>query len=62
MASIELRSVSKIYSNAVAAVCDVSLSIEDGEFMIFLGPSGCGKSTTLRMIAGLETIDRKSVV
>ena len=37
-------------------VRDVTLQIEDGEFMVLLGPSGCGKSTTLRMIAGLETI------
>jgi len=56
MASIELRSVSKIYDNGARAVHNVSLEIADGEFMIFLGPSGCGKSTTLRMIAGLETI------
>jgi multiple sugar transport system ATP-binding protein len=39
---------------AVEAVKDVSLSIEDGEFVVLLGPSGCGKTTTLRMIAGLE--------
>src|SRR5437868_13654645 len=56
MADIELRNVSKFYSNRVAAVQDVNLHIRDGEFMIFLGPSGCGKSTTLRMIAGLENI------
>ncbi len=56
MADIELRNVSKFYSNRVAAVEDVNLHIRDGEFMIFLGPSGCGKSTTLRMIAGLENI------
>ena len=56
MASIELRSVSKIYPSGFQAVSDVSLEIADGEFMIFLGPSGCGKSTTLRMIAGLESI------
>jgi len=55
MASIELRSVSKAYDGGVHAVRNVDLTIEDGEFMIFLGPSGCGKSTTLRMIAGLET-------
>ncbi len=56
MASIELRSVSKVYDSGAPAVRDVDLSIADGEFMIFLGPSGCGKSTTLRMIAGLETV------
>ena len=39
------------------AVKDVDLRIEDGEFMVLVGPSGCGKSTTLRMLAGLETID-----
>ena len=56
MASIELRHVSKRYSPSVYGVRDVSLHIEDGEFIIFLGPSGCGKSTTLRMIAGLESL------
>ncbi|MCB1804595.1 MAG: ABC transporter ATP-binding protein, partial [Candidatus Competibacteraceae bacterium] len=34
----------------------VSLTVDDGEFMVLLGPSGCGKSTTLRMVAGLESI------
>ncbi len=40
--------------NAVRAVDDVSLQINDGEFFALLGPSGCGKTTTLRMIAGFE--------
>jgi ABC-type sugar transport system ATPase subunit len=56
MADIILDHVNKIYPNGVSAVRDVSLEINDGEFMIFLGPSGCGKSTTLRMIAGLESV------
>jgi len=55
MGSISLRKVGKVYG-AVAAVRDVDLEIEDGEFIVFVGPSGCGKSTLLRMIAGLESI------
>jgi ABC-type sugar transport system ATPase subunit len=39
----------------VKAVDDVTIDIEDRDFMILLGPSGCGKSTLLRMVAGLET-------
>ena len=38
------------------AVKNISLHIENGEFMVLVGPSGCGKSTTLRMVAGLEKI------
>ncbi|WP_309082954.1 ABC transporter ATP-binding protein [Chelativorans sp.] len=55
MASVELSGVCKNFG-AVEAVCDVSLSIKDREFVVFVGPSGCGKSTLLRMIAGLEEI------
>ena len=39
-----------------AAVKDLNLEIQDGEFMVLVGPSGCGKTTSLRMIAGLEEI------
>src|SRR5512136_3283316 len=42
----------------VAAVKNVSLEVEPGEFLTLLGPSGCGKTTTLRMIAGFERPDR----
>jgi multiple sugar transport system ATP-binding protein len=57
MAVVELWDLTKVYPGArEAAVEEVSLRVEDGEFMVLLGPSGCGKSTTLRMIAGLESI------
>jgi multiple sugar transport system ATP-binding protein len=57
MAVVRLERLSKRYErDAALAVDDVSLTIDDGEFMVLLGPSGCGKSTTLRMIAGLESI------
>jgi ABC-type Fe3+/spermidine/putrescine transport system ATPase subunit len=52
---IELRNVTKTFNEGkVLAVDDVSLTIEDGDYLFLLGPSGCGKTTTLRMIAGLE--------
>ncbi len=51
--SIELRNVSKRFGE-VAAVSNVSFSVNDGELMALLGPSGGGKTTVLRMIAGLE--------
>ena len=56
MAEIELDRVRKVFAGGVAAVDDVSLRIEDGEFIALVGPSGCGKSTLLRSIAGLEEI------
>jgi multiple sugar transport system ATP-binding protein len=59
MASLELDSLTKVFQDGneqVVAVDDVSVSIDDGEFLVVVGPSGCGKSTTLRMVAGLETI------
>mgnify|MGYP005788308985 CR=1 FL=1 len=56
MSDLVLKNVNKVYDRKVSVVKDLSLKIEDGEFVIFVGPSGCGKSTTLRMIAGLEDI------
>jgi multiple sugar transport system ATP-binding protein len=56
MAAITLENIVKTYGDGFQAVKDVSLDIDDGEFMILVGPSGCGKSTVLRMIAGLEDI------
>ncbi|WP_430505746.1 ABC transporter ATP-binding protein [Haloparvum sp. PAK95] len=54
MAQLSLDSVTKRFGN-VLAVEDVTIDIDDGEFLVLVGPSGCGKSTTLRTIAGLET-------
>ncbi|MDG4647616.1 sn-glycerol-3-phosphate ABC transporter ATP-binding protein UgpC [Roseibacterium sp. SDUM158017] len=55
MARLELRGVRKSYG-AVEVIKGVDLTVEHGEFCVFVGPSGCGKSTLLRMIAGLEGI------
>lgn len=56
MASVTFKNLNKIYPNGYVSVKDVSLHIDDGEFVAFHGPSGCGKSTILRMIGGLEDI------
>jgi ABC-type sugar transport system ATPase subunit len=62
VAAVHLENIFKRYKGtAQPAVDDVSLSVQDGEFMVLLGPSGCGKSTTLRMIAGLEEPDSGTV-
>ena len=52
---IEFRNLSKRFGQQVV-VDELSLTIDDGEFVVLLGPSGCGKSTTLRMLAGLEEV------
>ncbi|WP_330631860.1 ABC transporter ATP-binding protein [Halocatena halophila] len=54
MGAITIDSLTKRFDDVVA-VDDVSVEIEDGEFLVLVGPSGCGKTTTLRMVAGLET-------
>ena len=61
MAGLELRGLHKSYGN-VPVIKGVDLSIEHGEFVVFVGPSGCGKSTLLRMIAGLEDITAGELV
>src|SRR3954467_10871519 len=62
MAAIEMRNIVKKYGDGFPAVNDVSIDVQDGEFMILVGPSGCGKSTLLRMIVGLEDITSGDMV
>lgn len=61
MASVTLEHLTKTYPNGFISVDDISLHVEDGEFVVFHGPSGCGKSTILRMIGGLEDITAGSI-
>ena len=57
MSKIEFRALSKRYApDAPLTIKQANLTIEHGEFCVFVGPSGCGKSTLLRMVAGLEEI------
>jgi ABC-type sugar transport system ATPase subunit len=55
MAKVVLSDIRKSFG-AVDVIKGIDLTIEDGEFCVFVGPSGCGKSTLLRLIAGLEEI------
>jgi multiple sugar transport system ATP-binding protein len=55
MAKLVLSDIKKSFG-AVDVIKGIDLTIEDGEFCVFVGPSGCGKSTLLRLIAGLEEI------
>jgi multiple sugar transport system ATP-binding protein len=58
MASVTFEQASRRYAGADRpAVNRLDLSVDDGEFVVLVGPSGCGKTTSLRMIAGLETVD-----
>src|SRR5512134_1505174 len=56
MADIRIENVTKRFDKFVA-VDNVSLTIEDQEFVVLLGPSGCGKTTLLRAVAGLGMAD-----
>ncbi|WP_084075154.1 ABC transporter ATP-binding protein [Demequina sp. NBRC 110052] len=62
MATVTYDSASRIYPGTERpAVDSLDLDIADGEFLVLVGPSGCGKSTSLRMLAGLEDIDKGSI-
>jgi multiple sugar transport system ATP-binding protein len=55
MAQVAIRNVAKAFGS-VKVLHEVSVDIEDGQFVVLVGPSGCGKSTLLRMVAGLEAV------
>src|SRR3954454_13770739 len=60
MAPVAYDRVSKLFGETVA-VSELTLDIEDGEFMVLVGPSGSGKTTALRLLAGLEAISSGSI-
>ena len=63
MATVTYDHAYRIYPGSTKpAVADLSLDIADGEFLVLVGPSGCGKSTSLRMLAGLEDINKGSIL
>ncbi len=62
MSKLEIQNLRKEYAANVVPVKDISINVEDGEFLTLLGPSGCGKSTLLRLIAGLEPPTKGNVV
>jgi NitT/TauT family transport system ATP-binding protein len=58
-AFIEFRDVTKSFTDPkgrdIEVIQPLSLTIDNGEFVVFVGPSGCGKTTVMRMVGGLET-------
>ncbi len=56
MAGVYFDHVTKVFPGGTVAVDDLTLTVNEGEFLILVGPSGCGKTTALRMVAGLEKV------
>lgn len=61
MASVTYQNITKRFGDVVA-VNDLSIDVEDKEFLVFVGPSGCGKTTSLRLLAGLEEISDGNIL
>lgn len=66
MGDLEIQNLSKRFNDdtesEIIAVDDLSIEVEDGEFLVLVGPSGCGKSTTLRCVAGLESVSDGTII
>jgi multiple sugar transport system ATP-binding protein len=63
MATVTYDKASRIFPGQERpAVNELDLEVGDGEFLVLVGPSGCGKSTSLRMLAGLEDVDRGRIL
>ena len=61
MAEVSIANVRKVYGST-EVIHDLSVKVNDGEFVVLVGPSGCGKSTLLRMVAGLEDANEGNIL
>src|SRR5690606_15883649 len=61
MSNLKVENLSKNFGQ-VKALRDISLDVQDGEFMVLLGPTAAGKTTTLRCVAGMEKLDNGTVM
>src|SRR5438552_3423538 len=63
MATVQFDSATHLYPGAPTPAVDaLDIDIADGEFLVLVGPSGCGKSTSLRMLAGLESVEQGRIL
>lgn len=62
MASVTYDHVTKKFGDAMIAVNDLNIKVDDKEFLVLVGPSGCGKTTALRCLAGLEEISSGKIM
>ena len=61
MGAIDIKSAGKIYPNGTRALEDVSITINDGEFVVLVGPSGCGKTTLQSILMGFINPDEGNI-
>ena len=61
MATLEAKNIKKFFGNT-EVLKGINLAVKEGEFIVLVGPSGCGKSTLLNIIAGLESLDKGTIL